>query len=196
MLLPGPSDSCIKSQRYITRNKVNQLDKNSNGTPATPSSPDPVNDTAEQEKDEPKSPKGKLHLQTHRLVKPQKIRSFKCKICDVVTTSRKELNTHHKSNHDKVSCLNCNREFNMPSSLDRHAYSHQADLKHKCEHCCKLFSFLSQLHSHKVIHKKLATLKCNKSVAKGKVCGKWFKCAGELKKHLLTHDKIIWKCKD
>ena len=197
LLLPGPSNSRLKSQRYITRSKTDQHSDKNRAIPSIPPNPLPSEDaTVEDDTIKPKSPKGSLQVQTHGLMKPRKVRNFKCKLCDVVTTSRKDLNTHHKTTHDKVSCPNCNREFNIPSSLDRHIYSHQADLKHKCEHCGKLFAFLSQLHSHKVIYKKLATLKCNKSIAKGKVSGKWFKWAGELKKHLLTHDKITWRCKD
>ena len=132
----------------------------------------------------------------HGLLKPRKVRNFKCKLCETITTSRKDLNTHHRKEHDKVICVDCNQEFNMPSSLERHAYNHQADLKHKCKKCGKLFAFLSQLDSHKIVHKKIATFKCNKSILKGKVCGKWFKCAGELKKHLLTHSKVVWKCQN
>ena len=74
--------------------------------------------------------------------------------------------------------------------------SHQDELKFKCEHCGKSFAFDSQLKSHKVIHKKLATLKCNKSLPYGTICNKWFKRDGELKKHMKVYDSYLWQCKD
>ena len=191
LLLPGPSLSRIQSQGYITRSKKKD-DLNSKDTSVKSAVTLPTPESPQDNNDESGTTlNGSFKVTTHGVVKPKRLRNFKCKICDVVATSRKELNNHHKSTHDKVSCPHCNQVFNTPSSLARHAYSHQANLKHKCEQCGKAFAFESQLESHKVIHKKLATLRCNKSLSRGKVCGKWFKRAGELKGARVIWDKVI-----
>ena len=187
--LLGPSDDQLRTQGYITRSK----NKDTGSTP-TPKSLPKVN--TEEPKTPPASPKSNFTVTTHGLVKQKKVWNFKCKLCNCVTTSCKELNDHHKTRHDKVSCPTCNKTFNTPSSLDRHVYSHKEDLKHGCEHCDKVSAFESQYDSHMVIHRKLATLKCNKSLPNGSICDKWFKRARELKKHMKVHDNFLWKCTD
>ena len=197
LLLPGPSEDHIKAQGYITQSKSKDA-----SVPLSPVNNTPDDDQDHQAEDDPQpqpkvnSPKGNLNVTTHGLVEQKKIRNFKCKFCNIVATSQKKLNDHHKSTQDKVACPHCLEEINMPSSLDRHVYSHKENIKYQCDQCEKHFAFESQLNSQKVIHKKLAMLKCNRSLSSGSICGKWFKHSGELKKHMKIHDKILWNCAD
>ena len=196
LLLPGPSRDRLCVQGYITRNKTkeitNEKEQTENVQAITADTPDKYNN--KEPAQDQTLPKGNLKVTTHGLVKPQKVCRFICHLCEVVATSRRELNEHHKAEHDKVTCPKCGKEFNTPSSQDCHMYSHKDDLKFSCTKCVKRFAFESQLRSHIVIHRKLATLKCNCNLPGGDICKKWFKREGELKKHMRVHDQHLWKC--
>ena len=196
LLLPGPSSDHLHVQGYIIRNKSKETPNEKEQTDNTQASKTDTseNDNNKDPAQDQTPPKGNLKVTTHGLVNPQKVRRFICHLCEVVATSRRELNEHHKAEHDKVTCPKCDKEFNTPSSQDRHMYSHKDDLKFSCTKCVKCFAFESQLRSHIVIHRKLATLKCNRSLPGGGICKKWFKRDGALKKLMRVPDQHLWKC--
>ena len=70
------------------------------------------------------------------------------------------------------------KPFHTPSALRKHEYEHR-DNKISCTKCNKVFPFQSQLDSHMVSYRDLATFKCMV-----KDCSKWFKNKGDLTKHL------------
>ena len=129
LLLPGPSNDRLCAQGYITRKKSKEIackraDSNITKEKDAENS-DPHIDNVEQEPTPPPlSPKGRLNVTTYGLTKQRKMRNFKCKLCDYIATSRKQLNYHHKTDHDRVACPKCDKLFNTPSSLDHHMYSH------------------------------------------------------------------------
>ena len=195
LLLPSPSNDRLHAQGYITRNKSKEfVNDNKQNSKVQESKMDASGKDDNVPAQNQAMPKGNLEVTIHGLVKPHKVRKFKCLLCEVVETSRKELNEHHKTEHNKVTCSKCGKEFNTPSSRDCQMYSHNDDLKFSCTKCVKCFAFESQLRSHAVIHRKLATLKCNHSLPGGGICKKWFKRDGELKKHIKVHDQHLWKC--
>ena len=74
--------------------------------------------------DDIEKPKGSLNIKTRALVKCKHVQNFKCKLCDKVVHTQKDLNNHHKENHGKLKCAECDESFTMPSSLHRHKYKH------------------------------------------------------------------------
>ena len=97
-----------------------------------------------------------------------KHRKIRCKMCNEIFGSVKELITHHKNNHGIVSCTKCDKYFNTQSSLDKHSYTH-GDLKFNCKLCGKCFPFESRLDQHMLTHIN------NKLSCPKKSCDKQFK---------------------
>ena len=107
-------------------------------------------------------------------------RRFKCKYCDVVKHSQKDLNNHHKQTHGKLNCPECDEVYDTPSGLHRHSFRHK-ELKFKCSKCGDKFPFQSQLDDHLIKHIDERAHSCNS-------CTKKFKNASSLRKHALVHD--------
>ena len=133
-----------------------------------------------------------LHVGTDSSVKSSNVdppfpkrRKIKCKMCDEIFASIKELNVHHRKDHGIVNCIKCGKYFNTQSSLDKHSYSHR-EPKFNCELCGKCFPFESRLDQHMATHinKKLP---CPK-----KSCDKEFKSIGNLNRHMNVHTKGGW----
>ena len=97
-----------------------------------------------------------------------KRKKIRCKMCNEIFRSVKELNIHHKNDHGIAKCTKCDKYFSTQSSLDKHSYSH-SDLKFNYELCGKCFLFESRLDQHMFVYinKKLS---CPK-----KSCDKQFK---------------------
>ena len=72
--------------------------------------------------------------------------SFKCSVCDKIMHSVKEWNMHHRSDHSKIvlSCEDCGKGFQVPSSLRHHRYSHHGQ-PFICNTCQAKFTFFSRL---------------------------------------------------
>ena len=80
-----------------------------------------------------------------------KRRKIKCKMCEEIFSSVKDLNLHHKQDHGIVKCTRCDKYFSTQSSLDNHSYSH-GELKYNCKLCGKCFPFQSRLDQHMMGH--------------------------------------------
>ena len=130
--------------------------------------------------------KGALKMKTYALKKKvdNKCRSFKCSECKVVKKTIKELNIHHRENHNPQICGICNQSFKLASSLTRHMYDHN-ELKHQCDQCDYRCHFESELQTHKIIHRKNPSYQCMKAN-----CGKWFRQNWDLTLHLQKHDGV------
>ena len=118
----------------------------------------------------------------------KKERRAKCRLCGESFKNVKELNEHHRTDHDIQFCAECDKGFNTLSSLEKHKYYH-CELKYACEHCGMGFPFMSRLDQHKVTHRKLATLPCMH-----KNCGCTFKNLGDLNRHVNQHNGIWYTC--
>ena len=134
----------------------------------------------------------KLHVETNGSSRPSDAASttpkhwkIKCKMCTEIFTSVKELNTHHRNHHGKVSCTKCDKHFSTQSSLDGYSYTYR-ELKFNCELCGKCFPFESRLDQHMV------TLINNKLPCPKKSCDREFKSIGDLNRHIGTHTKGSW----
>ena len=135
-------------------------------------------------------PKGELIVTTHGVIAHStRKRRFKCPDCDLVKSSRKLLNVHFKSSHNKLLCEECRQMFSTPSALDRHMYIHNKEDQHQCNCCDETFPFPSDLKIHMIKHLKEPGFQCGH----GK-CQKWFKRKGERDKHAHTHTALDITC--
>ena len=121
---------------------------------------------------------GTFVTKTIGIKKHKKEQKVKYRLCGESVKNVKELNEHHRMDHNIQFCAECGKGFNMQSSLDKHKYYHR-ELKFACEHCGLGFPFMSRLEQHKVTHRKLATLPCMH-----KNCGCTFKNLGDLNRHV------------
>ena len=76
----------------------------------------------------------------------------------------------------------------MPSSMNRHHYSHKTP-KHFCVDCGKGLFFESELTSHRHCHLKIPGYLCFE-----KNCNKSYKRESELKAHVIVHKKKCINC--
>ena len=76
----------------------------------------------------------------------------------------------------------CNHRFVTWSGMLAHRETHRKG-HHKCTQCNRVFTWLSSLKEHKVLHSKTRKFKCAK-------CGKVYKQKYELKRHCTKHG---WK---
>ena len=99
--------------------------------------------------------KGALKMKTYALKKKAtyKRRSFRCSQCNEVKRTIKELNIHHRDNHNPQLCGICNQSFKLMSSLTRHMYDHN-EPKLECDQCDYRCQFESELQTHRITHRK------------------------------------------
>ena len=155
--------------------------------------PEPVErDEAEDTETEPVGTDSKERVigtfvtKTVGIRKHKKERKAKCRLCGESFGNVKELNKHHRSDHNIQFCLDCSKGFNTQTSLDKHKYYHK-ELRFVCEHCGQGFPFVSRLEQH--THRTIATLPCMH-----KNCGCTFKNLGDLNRHVSQHDGVWHTC--
>ena len=68
---------------------------------------------------------GTFVTKTVGIRKHKKARRAKCRICEKSCANVKELNQHHRSDHDNKFCPKCRKGFNTQTSLDKHKYLHK-----------------------------------------------------------------------
>ncbi|CAH2989120.1 unnamed protein product [Chilo suppressalis] len=106
---------------------------------------------------------GNVALTKHKLEEHEKSENlmYRCKVCSITSSNRKEMYLHVKSH-----------TFKQESSF------------HLCESCGCNFSTHSSLLRHLTKHEKMKNLQCN-------VCSKYFTNDILLKEHKSQHSKII-----
>ena len=134
--------------------------------------------------------KGALKMKMYALKKKatNKQRSFRCSECKEVKRTIKELNIHHRENHNPQICGICNRSFKLTSSLTRYMYDHN-EPKLKCDQCNYWCHFKSELQTHKITHRRNPSYQCMKAN-----CGRWFRQNWDLTLHLQKHDGVRHEC--
>lgn len=121
------------------------------------------------------------HIRLH--VDPE---THKCDICGKSSTTKYNLKLHKNIVHGALrqfECEICHRQFNQKPTLDRHLLTHvQGDKKFFCNECGKGYVLEIQLNSHiKTVHG--VDCVCDQ-------CGRTFRGANSLKKHLLDHSGV------
>ena len=189
----GPSAARIEAQYRQTEQPQQRL------PPSRPTSVEAstsTNDSAQADTDsdatviyepsEEESPKGRFKITTKTLKKGKK---YKCKYCENICDSSRELTEHHRRRHKILYCNVCNKAFNNPTTHARHLRSHTVK-GHSCPKCGKQFAYASQLATHQSVH-STDRHKCD-----FKNCDKSFKNAGDLKRHRNQHTAVKHQCPD
>ena len=175
------STRLANSQKEATSNKVSTETGTGSTTPVSTAttSDTPVGNNS----------KGTFTTQSYNLKKSKKPCKIGCKMCDTVCNSNKELTLHHQQKHNILYCEEYSKAFNNPSSLPNtsiHTKSHVLNVPIVTE-----FAFKSNLKTHRISHRTLATHCCVHLN-----CQKCFKNKGDLTRHVKEHDGVLHECPD
>ena len=116
-------------------------------------------------------------------------RKHRCPLCSKSVNSKKELNDHHRAEHEGVKCPTCNKIFPTADTYQRHRYVHHAPANYKCEICEKILPFKSDLTRHLKTHTEEKKWLCAHPT-----CGKDFKRKADLDLHAVVHSGVIHRC--
>ena len=83
---------------------------------------------------------GVFKTESHTIKKSTSTRKYRCRMCKEGVDRAKDLLQHHQMKHGIVYCKICQKAFNSPLSLARHAYEH----KTKSHNCEESFPFTNQ----------------------------------------------------
>ena len=122
---------------------------------------------------------------THGIKITKKSRMYKCPVCGIKKTSIQSINEHYHRWHKKVQCKICNKQFNNPSSRDKHMYVHQSWNRFQCSQCDKEFPFKFMLDDHKGQHMMAKCFPCWWPGCKHGFTYRW-----DLKKHITAHKNV------
>ena len=119
----GPSGYQLRAQNIIRKNKTSGTKQSRpDSEPSTAKDDDYNGDTEDnnEDKDPKPAPKGKLVTTTHGIKIPKRKCCFKCIACASTFETVSKYNHHYSGSHPMISCTDCGRYFNNPSSLHRH----------------------------------------------------------------------------
>lgn len=121
--------------------------------------------------------------------------TFKCKICDKVSTNSRNLNKHMHEKHTAegqerpFECTTCKKKFAKKCTLKTHMETHDTGKDFKCSECGKGFSTEQRRKIHeRMVHN--VDRVCDQ-------CGKTIHGVYALKQHILEHagiKKRKWPC--
>ena len=139
------------------------------------------------------SPKGHINYKHYGIKrqspKVSKSRNYQCYFCEAVCNSKQQLNRHHKSEHARVKCPTCKKQFPTPDALQRHRYGHREDHQLTCDICQETCAFKSDLVNHMEKHKEDRPWVCTENG-----CGKDFKRKSDLTAHEVIHRGEYFIC--
>ena len=134
------------------------------------------------------------HLNAHVKRIHDKIKDFKCSICEYSSQSKQQLAIHittHQTEREMVNCPLCSKHLLLASLKNHIKETHDVQRKHKCNKCDKLF----KRSDHLTIH--LRSVHDGQRVS-CKFCGKQFSKNGHLRTHLignhLPDKQILFDC--
>ena len=133
----------------------------------------------------PKTFKGrckKRDLKVHIATVHEKVKAFKCDLCDKKFGHTSSLSAHKRFVHQKernFDCNDCSKQFSRKHDLYVHVKAvHQKEKDFDCPNCNKKFSLKSYLNEHlNSIHQNEKNFTCNR-------CGKKFGRRTSLNSHV------------
>lgn len=189
--VPSKKDSnkchyCETDNQYLITPKIEKLDVNDDDEEDDDENGDEdlEEDEIEMKMEIPDKPKE---------VRIRKRRSYICHVCNKVFGSSHNLKRHIMihTGEKPFKCKEnlCDKEFREFNCLRKHIHSvHGGQKPHKCEICSKLFSDVSSLNKHKLIHSN-DHHECS-------ICGKKFNYSSNLFKHFRIHTgEKPYKCR-
>ena len=191
VLLPVDAAPLVDFARNMSKNDTVLVEnKNPDNANETVESTDSDKTVDYSPKDTPEkelpSPKGNLRYKQYGIKRPSPKagpnRNRRCPYCEVVCHSKRDWNIHHKSEHTKVQCPDCQRLFPTPDALNRHRYIHNEDHTFKCDICGKICAFQSDLDQHKSKHNEEKLWYCSHDG-----CSRDFKRKSDLTAHEIVH---------
>uniref|UniRef100_A0A1B0CA46 Putative transcription factor grauzone n=1 Tax=Lutzomyia longipalpis TaxID=7200 RepID=A0A1B0CA46_LUTLO len=129
-----------------------------------------------------------MHMARH--LQPEAFRCPECsKMMTCPKILQYHIQNHLPEEKRPLACPDCPRRFSYSSALVAHAISHQPESQraaHVCDECGKTFSSPGRLSTHiNVAHTKQGvSFVCH-------VCAKQFACKGNLTYHLTTHQPRV-----
>ena len=100
------------------------------------------------------------------------------------------MNAHHRSSHEIMTCVDCDKTFPTLDTLQRHRYIHQQNHEHfKCEICNYITAFESDMKRHKIQHVDEKMWNCTNPN-----CDKSFKRKSDMTSHAKTHTNDDQRC--
>ncbi|KAJ8734200.1 hypothetical protein PYW07_014751 [Mythimna separata] len=127
--------------------------------------------------------------------------SFKCNMCNKVLKTKITLLKHNESMHEKrkhigkvsgfgaarrYHCTSCSYSTPHSQTLVSHMRTHNGERPYSCE-CGKSFTQSSSLAAHRKTHSATTYFTCS-------LCGKQFKHAFSMKKHMRVHESASFSC--
>jgi len=111
--------------------------------------------------------------------------NYKCKKCDEILWTIKDLTSHKKSHAGEISCTFCPKTFLSKEYVDEHVMKCHSDVgKFKCRRCKERFFSSEERSLHMVIHNLESEFRCG-------VCLKQFSSKGSLRMHVLKNRHFL-----
>ena len=156
-------------------------------------------------------------LTEHMALEHNHVKPYSCDICDVEFKKLQNYKQHMERHRARgtITCSQCGEEFDTPAALATHQRDEHKK-KHKCEVCGAVFARMWNLKEHQKIHEgdkvarrtftcpfegcgskftRKSNLNTHLDVVHGgvqphvcPVCGKDFRFASLLERHMLRHD--------
>ena len=94
----------------------------------------------------------------------EKMKPFKCDLCDKTFTDKYSLEKHCKIIHEKLKqfkCDICDKQFSAKNVLKRHKFAvHDKLFQFKCQFCTKEFKTSDNLYAHNQVHSEIKPYEC------------------------------------
>ncbi|CAG9764982.1 unnamed protein product [Ceutorhynchus assimilis] len=114
----------------------------------------------------------------------ERIKNFKCDICDRSFTTKRNVEEHRRihTNERPYICEMCGKSFKQKASLFVHNRSHSTEFPFTCTECPQKFKTKAPLVLHASTHTGEKPFSCD-------ICGRNFRIKYELKRHKLIHSE-------
>lgn len=129
-------------------------------------------------------------LKEHKLLLHEKLKPFRCEICQQSFTMLSTLKTHllTHTGSKQFECKTCFKRYSRQDTLTLHQRVHTGEKNFECDICHEKFRWRHGVKSHKLIyHSSAKPYQCE-------VCKKQFSHPNSFKKHAEVHSEKVFNC--